>query len=86
MKQKSGERTLLASVILSAPRPIVVGIGLCWQVLHAAVGFHTRTAELAAIAVSWAVYGATQKAGQLSAQRKHRLERAANLCVARPCA
>ena len=57
MRLNSGERTLLASVLMSAPGPIVVGIGLL--VGHSSTqlaDFIRRTAELAAIIVSWFVY------------------------------
>ncbi len=80
MKAKSGQRTLLASVLLSAPGPIVVGLGLAMGRSSTQLAdFIRRSAELAAIIVSWAVYRSTQ--GQPDAQRKHRLERRANLCV-----
>lgn len=56
MKGQSGERTLLASVLLSSPGPIVVGAGLLiGRSSTQLADFIRRTAELAAIVVSWAV-------------------------------
>ncbi len=82
MKQKSGERTLLASVLLSSPGPIVVGVGLFFGRSSTQLAdFIRRTAELVAIIVSWAVYGLTQKGGNFDQARRIHLERIANLCV-----
>lgn len=82
MKRKSGERTLRASVILSSPGPIVVGIGLLLGRSSTQLAdFIRRTAELVAIIVSWAVYSVTHKDPEAGAQRKIRLERIAGLCV-----
>jgi divalent metal cation (Fe/Co/Zn/Cd) transporter len=82
MKQKSGEKTLLASVILSAPGPIVVGIGLLLGRSSTQLAdFIRRSAELAAIIVSWLIYRITNKDAEIDIDRKLRLERAANLCV-----
>lgn len=82
MKQKSGERTLLASVIMSAPGPIVVGIGLLLGRSSTQLAdFIRRTAELIAIVVSWAIYGTTHRDPGIGTERKLRLERIANLCV-----
>lgn len=82
MKHESGERTLLASLVLSSPGPLVVGLGLL--VGHSSTQFADfvrRTAELAAILVSWAVFRAVHRGGEADAARKDRLERAANTCV-----
>lgn len=82
MKQKSGERTLLASVIMSSPGPIVVGIGLLvGRSSTQLADFIRRTAELVAIILSWAVYSVTHKDAEVDTERKLRLERIANLCV-----
>ncbi len=82
MKQKSGEKTLLASVILSSPGPIVVGIGLLLGRSSTQLAdFIRRTAELAAIIVSWVVYRITRKNSEADAGRKVRLESIANICV-----
>ena len=61
MKQKSGEHTLLASVILSSPGPLVVGIGLFLGKSSTQLAdFIRRTAELLAIIVSLIMYKVTQ--------------------------
>lgn len=79
MNGKSGERTLLASVLLSSPGPVVVGAGLLvGRSSTQLADFIRRTAELAAIVVSWAVYRALRRQGEPDPARRHRLERAAN--------
>lgn len=60
---KSGERTLLASVVLSSPGPVVVGIGLFLGKSSTQLAdFIRRSAELIAIIVSWAIYRVHTKA------------------------
>ena len=82
MKKKLGERTLLASVVLSSPGPIVVGIGLFLGKSSTQLAdFIRRTAELAAIIVSWAVYRVTHKGTEYDENHRLRLERIANYCV-----
>jgi len=82
MKMKSGERTLLASVLLSSPGPIVVGIGLfLGRSSTQYADFVRRTAELIAIIVSWVVYRVLHKNGEPDVQRKNKLERNTNICV-----
>ncbi len=81
-KQNSGSRTLLASVILSSPGPLVLGLGLLvGRSSTQLADFVRRTAELAAIIVSWLIYGITNKDESLDEGRKARLERIANLSV-----
>jgi divalent metal cation (Fe/Co/Zn/Cd) transporter len=82
MKNKSGERTLLASVALSSPGPVVVGIGLFLGKSSTQLAdFIRRSAELIAIIVSWAVYRITHKRTEYSDNHRLRLERIANYCV-----
>jgi len=82
MKEKSGQRTLLASVLLSAPGPLVVGAGLLvGRSSTQLADFIRRTAELAAIIVSWAVYRHIKRAGVRDEAKKARLERLAALGV-----
>jgi divalent metal cation (Fe/Co/Zn/Cd) transporter len=82
MKQKSGERTLLASIVLSSPGSIVVGTALFFGRSSTQLAdFIRRTAELAAIIVSWIVFQIVNKGGGMDAVRKNKLERTANLCV-----
>lgn len=82
MKSKSGERTLLASVVMSSPGPIVVGFGLLLGKSSTQLAdFIRRTAELIAIIVAWVVFRMTSKDGVADAARKTRLEETANRCV-----
>ncbi len=82
MKTKRGERTLLASVVLSAPGPLVVGLGLLLG--HSSTqlaDFVRRTAELGAIVVSWLVFRRVHAGAGEDVARRARLERTANACV-----
>lgn len=82
MKAKSSERTLLASVLMSSPGPIVVGVGLLLGRSSTQLSdFIRRTAELIAIIVSWLVFRITHKDGADDAISRAKLERIANLCV-----
>ncbi len=82
MKYKSGERTLLASVLLSSPGPIVVGVGLLLGRSSTQLAdFIRRTAELAAIIISWLIFRITNKDGVEDAIRKAKLEGIASFCV-----
>ncbi len=82
MRERSGERTLLASVILSSPGPIVVGLGLfLGRSSTQLADFIRRTAELAAIIVSWVMYRILHKSGEPDQAYREKLERIANFCV-----
>ena len=82
MKSTSGERTLLASVLLSSPGPIVVGIGLLLGRSSTQLAdFIRRTAELAAIIISWLIFRITNRDGEEDAIKKAKLEGIANFCV-----
>ena len=83
MKSKSGERTLLASVLLSSPGPLVVAIALFFGRSSTQLAdFIRRTAELVAIVVSLIVYRKVLHGKSADmAQRKHKLERVADLSV-----
>lgn len=82
MKKNAGERTLLVSVVLSSPGPLVVGIGLfIGNSSTQLADFIRRTAELIAIIVSWVIYRVTHNATKYDANHRYRLERIANHCV-----
>jgi divalent metal cation (Fe/Co/Zn/Cd) transporter len=82
VKQKAGERTLLASVVLSSPGPIILGMALfVGRSSTQLADFIRRTAELAAIIVSWIVFRVLHKSGELDVVRKNKLERTGNLSV-----
>ena len=80
MKERSGSRTLLMSVLMSAPGPLVVGLGLLVGKSSTQLAdFFRRSAELLAIIVAFVVY---QLAGKdEDPQKKARLERGSNLFV-----
>lgn len=81
-KSKPGERTLLASVILSSPGPLVVGIGLFLGKSSTQLAdFIRRTAELLAILVSYIIYRITHKDESFDPTRKLHLEKLVNRCV-----
>ena len=78
----TGQRTLLAAMLLSLPGPLVLGAGLLLGRSSTQLAdFIRRTAELGAIIVSWAVYRATIGRGMEDKSRKSRLEHIARLCV-----
>ena len=82
MRKTSGERTLLASVLLSAPGPLVVGIGLLMGKSSTQLAdFVRRTAELAAIIVSWIVFRSLNRERLVGGFSKEKLERTASLGV-----
>ena len=82
MQQEAGKRTLLASVLLSSPGPIVLGVALFFGRSSTQLAdFVRRTAELGAIVVSWLVYRTLHKGGEPDFARKERLEQVARVCV-----
>lgn len=82
MKKPSGERTLFMSVLLSAPGPLVVGLGLLvGKSATQLADFVRRTAELAALIVSLIVFRSLHREGAPDHQRKEKLERYATLGV-----
>lgn len=81
-REKSGSRTLLMSVLMSAPGPLVVGLGLMAGRSSTQIAdFVRRSAELLAIIAAYAVYQVTMRDGQCDAEKKRRLERISNLFV-----
>lgn len=82
MPRKTGERTLLASVLLSSPGPIVMGLGLLAGGSSTQLAdFTRRTAELVALLVSYFVFRHLHKAGEPDPARKASLERTVNAVV-----
>lgn len=80
--QKSGSRTLLMSVLMSAPGPLVVGLGLLsGRSATQIADFFRRSSELLAIIMAYAVYRITGRMDVEDPQRKARLERFSNLFV-----
>ena len=80
--KKSGSRTLLMSVIMSAPGPLIIGLGLLVGRSSTQIAdFIRRSAELLAIIMAFVIYQMTTKDGVCDEVRKARLERMSNLFV-----
>ena len=80
--KKSGSNTLLWSVIMSSPGPLVVGLGLLTGRSSTQIAdFIRRSSELLAIIVSFIVFKITQKDSIRDKSQKIRLEQRANLFV-----
>ncbi len=81
-KKKSGYKTLLLSVILSSPGPLVLGYGLTLGRSSTQISdFTRRTAELLAIIASFVVYVITSKEVGRDAKWKSNIERKSNIFV-----
>ena len=77
---KSGYRTLLMSVLLSSPGPLVLGLGLTvGRSSTQLADFARRTAELLALITAFAVYGVTIRRENMDTVKKRELERKGNL-------
>lgn len=82
MNKKSGEKTLFASVLMSSPGPLVLGIALIFGRSSTQLAdFIRRTIELVAIIVSWLVFKITKDTKDITKERKQSLERIANQTV-----
>ena len=82
MNQKSGNRTLLWSVIMSSPGPLVVGFGLfVGQSATQIADFVRRSAELLGIIMAFVIYRMTTKNGECDLARKEKLEKFSNIFV-----
>ena len=80
--KKSGSRTLLMSVLLSAPGPLIIGLGLLVGRSSTQIAdFIRRSAELLAIIMAYVVYQITTKDGVCDEVRKAKLERLSNIFV-----
>lgn len=80
--KKSGSRTLLWSVIMSSPGPLVVGLGLLAGRSSTQIAdFVRRSSELLAIIMSFVIYRITTKDGVMDEGKKARLERVSNAFV-----
>ena len=79
---KSGSRTLLLSVLMSAPGPLVVGLGLLAGRSSTQIAdFVRRSAELLAIIISFMVYQLTTKETAYSEAKRVQLEHRSNAFV-----
>lgn len=85
MKEKetrSGKRTMLVSVLMSAPGPLVVGMGLMVGRSSTQIAdFVRRSAELLALIAAYIVFCLTNHDGVTDLKKKARLERSSNLFV-----
>ena len=76
---KSGSRTLLLSILMSAPGPLVVGLGLmAGRSTTQIADFVRRSAELLAIIMSFVVYQITIKENLSNETKRAQLERCSN--------
>ena len=81
-ENKSGANTLLWSIIMSSPGPLVVGLGLLAGRSSTQIAdFVRRSAELLAIVASFAVYTTVTKNGVCDEEKKKKLERRSNIFV-----
>ena len=81
-EKRSGAKTLLWSVIMSSPGPLVVGLGLLAGSSSTQIAdFVRRSAELLAIIMSFVVYSVIAKDGMESKVDKRKLEICSNLFV-----
>ena len=83
MKEKrSGVRTLLWSILMSSPGPLVVGLGLiAGRSSTQLADFVRRSAELLAIIMSFIVYNLASKEGAVDEEKKKLLEHRSNVFV-----
>jgi len=81
-EKKSGKNTLLWSVIMSAPGPLVMGLGLIVGKSSTQIAdFVRRSAELLGIVMAYVVYLITNKDEDFNPAKKVKLERISNLFV-----
>ena len=82
INKKSGAKTLLWSVIMSSPGPLVVGLGLLAGRSSTQIAdFVRRSAELLAIIMSFVIYKVTIKGDVCDEARKQKLESYSNVFV-----
>ena len=82
MSNKSGKKTLLMSVIMSSPGPLVIGLGLMvGQSSTQIADFVRRSIELLAIILSFVVYCLVTKEDEVNEEQKRRYEKGTNIFV-----
>ena len=82
MKNKTGKKTLLMSVIMSSPGPLVIGLGLMVGKSSTQVAdFVRRSIELVAIILSFIVYCLTTKDDIVDDDKKRKYEKGTNIFV-----
>ena len=81
-EKKSGAKTLLWSIIMSSPGPLVVGLGLLAGKSSTQIAdFVRRSAELLAIVMSFVVYTTITAKDGYSEEKKKTLESRSNIFV-----
>lgn len=81
-EKKSGAKTLFMSVLMSAPGPLILGLGLLVGKSTTQIAdFVRRSAELLGIIMAYIVYLMTTGNGVCDADRRERLERFSNIFV-----
>lgn len=81
-EKNKGAKTLLWSIVMSAPGPLVVGLGLIAGRSSTQIAdFVRRSTDLLAIIVSFIVYTTNQRNGIRNDEQKQRLERDSNIFV-----
>ena len=79
---KSGTKTLLWSVLMSAPGPLIIGLGLFVGRSSTQIAdFVRRSSEFLAIIMAYVVYKITTKDGVCDITKKEKLEKFSNLFV-----
>ena len=77
--KKTGKKTMLMSVIMSSPGPIVVGIGLLVGKSSTQLAdFIRRSIELLAIILAFIIFCITTKNDQVDYEKKEKLEKYSN--------
>ena len=77
--KKTGKKTMLMSVIMSSPGPIVVGIGLLVGKSSTQLAdFIRRSIELLAIILAFIIFCITNKNDQVDYKKKEKLEKYSN--------
>lgn len=80
--RKSGSNTLLWSLLMSSPGPLIIGLGLLsGRSTTQIADFVRRSAELLAIIMAFVVYRITTRRGEEDPARRARLERISNIFV-----
>ena len=82
MQNKSEKKTLLMSVVMSAPGPLIIAIGLLQgQSSKQIADFVRRSAELFGIIMAYVVYVITTKDGICDIVKKEKWEKFSNIFV-----
>lgn len=80
--KKSGSKTMLMSILMSAPGPVIIGLGLLVGKSSTQIAdFVRRSAELLGIIMAFVVYKITTRDGITDTAQKERLERLSNIFV-----